>query len=170
MFVEVPVLCGQMVLCDVSEIMVDTGSNLSLIRSDICKYVNQDRDLDPCSVRIVSVNSSSLNVLGQISCNIEIDGRTCNNHTFIVAADIGPKMILGVDFLAKFGASVDFSCQPHSVHFQSAPETCDLPVQAVPVRACMEETTVVPACHVVVCVLSCFNCCIGVLVCEYVLS
>ena len=97
------------------DIMLDSGSSVSLIRKDMANQMKNPTVLLP-SVRpsLVTASGDPLPVIDYIQGVVAI-GRLEALHNFSVVSDLITPAILGVDFLQQHGLSLDFSTVPLSV-------------------------------------------------------
>ena len=74
--------------------LVDTGSQISIIRQDLLSGITKE----PISLK--SVNRRSLFILGVGMLNFKIESETFD-HKFIVVKDVKHPLLLGMDFIKK---------------------------------------------------------------------
>lgn len=93
--------------------LVDTGAAVTLINKTTwqhCLPPNQYK-LEPWTGhRLIGVESSPLQVLGQVSIPIEIDSQVFN-VAVVVVNGISETAILGLDFLADYQCHIDIETQ-----------------------------------------------------------
>ena len=132
----------------IDDVLVDTGSTVGSLNF---------RSLTPLMLSAVTptvtairyVTSSPLDVLGSLSCVVDINGSTFPDHQVIVARDLCSTAILGLDFLSKNSAIIDFS-SPTPLSFRPLP-----PVGAA--RVTVREQMTIPVCHAVFIPVDCSN-------------
>ena len=105
--------------CDISaEVLVDStrvkaildsGAEVSLIRDEL---VSQSV-VRPSHVRLIDAQGSRIRVLGELDVRLGI-GHKVLEHTLVVA-DIKTDLLLGLDFLTKFGVRIDFGARTLSM-------------------------------------------------------
>ena len=90
-----------------SSFLLDTGSAISLVSQDLWKKCHQEHDkLEPWTKQLVSVDGSSVRVLG--CCQIRITmGNNTFHHAVLIVDTLTMEGILGLDFLKKHRCSVD---------------------------------------------------------------
>ena len=90
-----------------SSFLVDTGSAVNLVSQDLWKKCRKEHDkLEPWTKQLVSVDGSSVSVLG--CCQIRITmGSNTFHHAVLVVDTLTTEGILGLDFFKKHKCSVD---------------------------------------------------------------
>lgn len=84
-----------------ASLLVDTGSAITLIGGNLWEQCKQDHDtLEPWTKWLVSVDGSSVSVLGSCEVRITLSSYTFH-HTVLVANTLTSEGILGVDFLQR---------------------------------------------------------------------
>ena len=132
----------------IDDVLVDTGSTVSLLNSHSLTPLMLAA-IATSVIAVRSVTSSPLDVVGTLSCVVEIDGNTFPDHQFIVARNLCTTAILGTDFLHKNSAIIDFS-SPTPLSFRPLP-----PVG--PARATVRKQMTIPACHATFVPVDCSN-------------
>ena len=97
--------------------LYDTGSEVSLLRSDIFRKIavhKRPRRLNMDHIQVFGANGSQLNVKGCYSLPIQILGKWVN-HTFFVVDDLSYEALLGIDFANAHSLSYD--AWSHKVYF-----------------------------------------------------
>ncbi len=91
---------------------IDTGSGASLIRHDTFVHITGSRPVGIISPKIslVSVTGESIKVLGTVTLPITLGSKKVT-HTFHIIEPTGraKPLLLGIDFLNKFGVSIHFT-------------------------------------------------------------
>ena len=82
--------------------LVDTGAACSLVHKNVYESLQIKPKLSKSNASLKSVKGGQLNVLGSISLPFILGGMRMN-HPFIVAFGINKNVILGKDWLSKFG-------------------------------------------------------------------
>ena len=127
--------------------LVDTGSTVSLLNSHSLTPLMLAA-IATSVIAVRSVTSSPLDVVGTLSCVVEIDGTTFPDQ-FIVARNLCTTAILGTDFLHKNSAIIDFS-SPTPLNFRPLPSVG-------PARATVRKQMTIPACHATFVPVDCSN-------------
>lgn len=85
--------------------LVDTGSAVTLVRSDVLRgSIYKYEEIDGSS--IVAANGEQMRVCGRVEVEFKIHQLTAN-HTVLVVEDLTQRCLLGADFLLRFGCVVD---------------------------------------------------------------
>ena len=115
--------------------LVDTGSAITLLSTDIFESFENDIKLEPVQYGVLLADGTSLPVKGQIEIEIDLGPvKTCHN---VIVAGIKSQAILGMDFLTKFKCTLDLnkSCLrigdaklPLWNEFSAKPNCCRLTV------------------------------------------
>lgn len=87
--------------------LVDTGAEISVIHQNVFKSLPFKHKLSKTNARLQSVNGGSLSVIGSTEISFYI-GNQRLTHKFIVATGINKNVILGKDWLTKFGVRLYF--------------------------------------------------------------
>ena len=89
--------------------LVDSGADISLISSKTLKKVKPEFILQKHAplVQLKGVTGHWLNVLARVMVKFKI-GKKLLTHEFHVVQDLSKSMILGIDFMEKQNATVDF--------------------------------------------------------------
>lgn len=81
-------------------VLIDTGSELNLIREDTLKSLNIAQIPFPSTVMLSGIGNNTVKTTGSIEIDIEIDGNSYNIIAHIVSKHVMPiRMILGNEFL-----------------------------------------------------------------------
>ena len=81
--------------------LLDTGARINVIDEDVIKdWKNVKRRLSEENVSCA--NGSPLTTRGKVILEVEID-KNVENVEFVVAVDLSPKIIAGIEMLTKFG-------------------------------------------------------------------
>ena len=115
--------------------MVDTGSAITLIASDIFDSFQKNTILEPVPYDVLLADGTSLSVKGQTKLEIDLGPvKTCHN---VIVAEIKSQAILGMDFLTAQKCTLDLnkSCIrientqiPMWNEFSAKPNCCRLTV------------------------------------------
>ena len=99
------------------EVMLDSGSSVSLVRHDIAKRLKGTTSSgDAPKIRLVSAGGEEINIVNHIKASVEIRGiDKVREHTFIVVEQLISQVIYGVDFLQQQYLVLDFTTSPVSV-------------------------------------------------------
>ena len=111
-------LCGVQV-----NIMLDSGSSVSLIRQDIVMKITPvqvTKQSDSNKIKLVTASGAALPILQQVEARVSFDGlESPVSHSFLVVKSLISPVIVGVDFLQQQHLSLDFSYCPVRVHHSS---------------------------------------------------
>ena len=111
-------LCGVQV-----NIMLDSGSSVSLIRQDIARKITPvqvTKQSDSNKIKLVTASGAALPILQQVESRVSFDGlESPVSHSFLVVKSLISPVIVGVDFLQQQHLSLDFSYCPVRVHHSS---------------------------------------------------
>ena len=99
------------------EVMLDSGSSVSLVRHDIAKRLKGTTSPgDAPKIRLISAGGEEITIVNYIKASVEIRGiDKVREHTFIVVEQLISQVILGVDFLQQQYLVLDFTTSPVSV-------------------------------------------------------
>ena len=99
------------------EVMLDSGSSVSLVRHDITKRLKGTTSPgDAPKERLISAGGEEITIVNHIKASVEIRGiDKVREHTFIVVEQLISHVILGVDFLQQQYLVLDFTTSPVSV-------------------------------------------------------
>ena len=99
------------------EVMLDSGSSVSLVRHDIAKRLKGTTSPgDAPKIRLISAGGEEITIVNHIKASVEIRGiDKVREHTFIVVEQLISQVILGVDFLQQQYLVLDFTTSPVSV-------------------------------------------------------
>ena len=114
-----------------TEMMLDSGSAVSLVRQDIVKSCNIVSQLPSPQIKLVTASGDNLPINDYVRVPIEVQGNKLS-HDFLVVNKLITPVILGIDFLQKHKLTLNFSHSP--VVISSADHTTSRPVST-------EETT-----------------------------
>ena len=95
--------------------LVDTGSAVTIIRTDIWEKVSKCTvsTLAPTTQAVVAANGKGLQLDGQVVLNIHVGGLHVD-QLFLVARDLTQECLLGADFLCANGCAIDFDARSMS--------------------------------------------------------
>ena len=96
------------------EVMLDSGSSVSLVRHDIAKRFNGRTSAgDMPKLRLVSAGEEELPIMNNVKAAVKLSGiEEVPEHSFIVVDQLISQVILGVDFLQQQGLVLDFTTLP----------------------------------------------------------
>ena len=98
-----------------TEIMLDSGSSVSLLRQEIVLGLKGiTRRHPPQKLRLVTASGESLPIMDYVEAPVVL-GNTEMKHYFVVVKDLITPVILGVDFLQDKGLVLDFTTTPVTV-------------------------------------------------------
>ena len=82
-------------------IMLDSGSSVSLISSAFVNHLHLDQKISPSSVKLISFSNDNIPVQGELRLNLGIAGQT-SNHDFVVTDRLlETEFLLGIDFMQQ---------------------------------------------------------------------
>eukprot|EP00731_Ephydatia_muelleri_P033179 Em0025g135a len=102
------------------EVMLDSGSSVSLVRHDIAKRLKGTTSPgDAPKIRLISAGGEEITIVNHIKASVEIRGiDKVREHTFIVVEQLISQVILGVHFLQQKYLVLDFTTLTSSItHF-----------------------------------------------------
>uniref|UniRef100_A0A5S6Q2I3 RNA-directed DNA polymerase n=2 Tax=Trichuris muris TaxID=70415 RepID=A0A5S6Q2I3_TRIMR len=88
--------------------LVDTGAERTLLRSDEFARIRGQWKLSPCNVRLLSAEGTALDVMGSVSLPLQVGDRTFDMEVIVVNA-LQFAGLLGIDFLKQHGFVVDLA-------------------------------------------------------------
>eukprot|EP00731_Ephydatia_muelleri_P003473 Em0001g3473a len=98
-----------------AEIMLDSGSSVSLLRQELAqKATGVVRTQPRQEIRLVTAAGESLPILGYVKATVRL-GTLEKLHDFVVMKDLITAVILGTDFLQLHGLVLDFTTTPVTV-------------------------------------------------------
>ena len=96
------------------EIMMDSGSSISLIMENYVKSSYQNQAA-PNTLKLVSAAGEPISVVRKVVAPIQV-GNLQVHHNFVVVHSLITPVILGMDFLQKHGIMLDFTTTPVTIH------------------------------------------------------
>ena len=108
-----------------TEIMLDSGSSVSLVRRDLLSRIQGAIKLPiPSQLQLVTASCEPLLVIDHIRVKVEIkDLRLV--HDFLVVDSLDTPVILGIKFLQDNQLILDFSCVPVGIKVSGAQSKCN---------------------------------------------
>jgi len=95
-----------------AEALVDTGAVCSMIAEAFAKHLKlQIEPMKGPNHNLVSANGSRMEIVGSADLEMYIEGLIVK-HTVVVARNLTPKLVLGMNFLSSFQANLNFSSNP----------------------------------------------------------
>ena len=99
-----------------SEMMLDSGSAVSLVRQSLVTQLKKAVKLQPVPLlKLITASGEPLPVLGNITVPVQV-GMQEVQHDFVVADNLVAPIILGIDFLQRHRLTLDFGSTPVTVH------------------------------------------------------
>ena len=91
-----------------TNMLVDTGSGVTLIREDVWKQIHAKTlgTLQPVLRSVVTASGEKLKLLGETNVKVSIGG-VSGYHLVLVAQQLTQECLLGTDFLSQYGCVVD---------------------------------------------------------------
>jgi len=130
------------------EIMLDTGSAVSLLRHGEAKKMNIRPSLQECSsIQLVTALGESLSIVDCVDAPIQMTDTFMTTHQFLVVDSLIYPVILGTDFLYKHHLRLDFISSPVSVQHNMSKIKSVLPMwdAAIETRAKRYATAAIGA-------------------------
>ncbi|KRZ49618.1 Dolichyl pyrophosphate Glc1Man9GlcNAc2 alpha-1,3-glucosyltransferase [Trichinella nativa] len=87
-------------------ILFDSGSTISLIRKNLLSLTNCDKNISACDVVLLTASGEEVNPRNSVTLPLQLgsfDGR----HHFVVMDSLLTDIILGTDFMTKYGICID---------------------------------------------------------------
>ncbi|XP_035232659.1 uncharacterized protein LOC118204447 [Stegodyphus dumicola] len=88
------------------KIIVDTGANVTIVRTDVVRKLSEAFRWTPLSVTLQTVTGDKIPIEGKINIIITFGIETYQHLAFV--ANIANELILGLDFLQKYDFTLDF--------------------------------------------------------------
>lgn len=114
----------------VVEMLVDTGSAVTLVHKRLLDRIGVVKVLEGVEDRVVSANGQPLGILGRCDLRIGIGG-VDELHPVLVANDVTQDCLIGVDFLARHKVKIDFAAGLVCANGQSVGLHCGGGVQVL---------------------------------------
>ena len=108
-----------------TEMMLNSGSAVSLVRQDIVKSCNTVSQFPFPQIQLVTASGDKLPITDYVRVPIEVQGNKLS-HDFLVVNKLITPVILGIDFLQKHKLTLNFSHSP--VVISSTNHTTSRPV------------------------------------------
>ena len=121
--------------------LIDTGSELTLMKKAIYDNLPIKPRLERNNVTLQSANGSDLSVVGKIQLDFKIQGLKFN-HTFIIVKDLTRSAMLGRDFLSKNDAKLFFNINKMCIRKVFIPLENDRPLAAI--SRATQQVTIAP--------------------------
>ena len=93
------------------EIMLDSGSSISLIQESKAAPFSNEHTISPSGLQLVSASGDNIPVLGCMTLPLCI-GELQATYPLVVVKSLITPVILGLDFLQKHGIILDFTSSP----------------------------------------------------------
>ena len=102
------------------EIMLDSGSSISLVQKDILAWSNQFQNIQSARpIHLLTASGDQLPIVCHIRTQVKL-GELELLHEFVVVESLVTAVILGVDFLQRNRLVLNFSQMPIGVHHAPA--------------------------------------------------
>ena len=87
------------------EIMLDSGSSISLIQESIVTPFSDLNKISPSGLQLTSASGDNIPILGCITLPLCL-GELQTSHPLVVVKSLITPVILGLDFLQKYGMTL----------------------------------------------------------------
>ncbi|KAF6772226.1 hypothetical protein AHF37_08767 [Paragonimus kellicotti] len=87
--------------------LVDTGASCSLIRAQLAARLTEHRNAPVKPVRLFAANGTEMRVASSLSARVQL-GSFSGEHQFLACPNLQWEVILGMDFLGRFGGVLKF--------------------------------------------------------------
>ena len=87
--------------------LIDTGAMVSLLSMNVYKALKTRPKLTNATIHLQSVNGENLEVKGYVNLDFDLNG-TKLNHNFYVVTSMNRNLILGHDWMTKYGVCLYF--------------------------------------------------------------
>jgi hypothetical protein len=94
----------------VRDLIVDTGSNISILQPGISKS-----ELNFSDSRPYGVTGETLDIKGRHTVSFVLGGRKCSDHFLVYSLPTDAAGLIGMDFLRESGAILNFECNKMSL-------------------------------------------------------
>jgi len=138
--------CGQYIVLKIAgrnlQCLLDTGSTKSVLNKELADKLKLRIVPEKLETPLISANGEPLEIVGSTDITFNVRGLQMVQK-FIVVNDLFPQAILGVNFLKKNNAKIDYHSQTVSFY----QNLVSVPLQEfLPGRHCavMTKTTVIP--------------------------
>ena len=93
------------------EMMLDSGSTVSLIQERIATSLPAVKQLALNELQLASAAGEPIPVVGHVVLPVQVGG-VCAEHLMIVVRSLITQVMMGMDFLQKYGLAVYFTTMP----------------------------------------------------------
>ena len=90
------------------ELMLDSGSSVSLIQSNALQGASDIQVLSAKPIQLVTASGDQLPIIQHVKATVQL-GELIASHEFVVVKTLVAPVILGIDFLHKHGLILDFT-------------------------------------------------------------
>ena len=98
------------------EIMLDTGSAVSLLRCTEALSMNTYKTSPTCSsIKLVTALGEPLPIISCVEATVNVTDKFATSHQFLIVDSLIYPVILGTDFLYKHHMCLDFTSSPVTV-------------------------------------------------------
>ena len=105
----------------VVEIMLDTGSAVSLLRRTEADSMNTNPSSHGCSsIQLVTASGESLPIVSCVKTSVQITDHFMATHQFLIVDSLIYPVILGTDFLYKHHLCLDFTSSPVTIQHNTS--------------------------------------------------
>eukprot|EP00117_Sycon_ciliatum_P007004 scpid29770/ scgid10288/ Retrovirus-related Pol polyprotein from transposon 17.6; Protease; Reverse transcriptase; Endonuclease len=125
--------------------LVDTGSAVTIINHNFYQSIESNNyPLHPTTCTLRSVDGSLLKIYGETKLPFRIGGIVTTHN--VMVADIGPDVLLGLDFLKSTECTIDFATRSIGAGGVSVPLCSSARKSAAPVyRVSLQESVTIPS-------------------------
>ena len=124
-----------------TEIMLDSGSSVSLLRQELVSRLKGiTRQQPPQKLKLVTASGEALPIVDYVEATVVL-GNAEMKHHFVVVKDLITPVIVGVDFLQDKGLILDFTTTPVTVtpagkkrsNENRKQKSCYIPLELAPI-------------------------------------
>jgi hypothetical protein len=102
---------------EVRVLIIDTDSNISILRPGVSKSEVRQTDMRP-----YGITGETHDVKGRQAVSFVLGGREFNHQFLVCSLPTDAEVLLGMDFLKESGAIVDLDCSKMSQTLKKCPE------------------------------------------------
>ena len=129
-----------------TDIVVDSGSGISIMSSELCELINRHSktpfEIQPCSIRARTATGENLNIIGKTIVELDLGDSIWYVDCYVIR-NFKYSFLLGIDFLIKSCASLDLG----NMYIKIGQQSLHVSALKQPTRAlvCAIDTLEIPA-------------------------